>query len=64
MNGMTTAMTLGMGAVCALILLVLILAAVALVIYLRSGIAAPPERRDREDRSARGGPTSSTQTPS
>ncbi|WP_152537198.1 hypothetical protein [Bradyrhizobium sp. OHSU_III] len=62
MNGMTTAMTLGMGAVCALILFVLILAAVALVKYLRSGIAPPPERRDREDRSGRGGST--PQTPS
>jgi hypothetical protein len=43
MNGMTPAMTWGMGAVCALVIVVLILAAVVLVKYLRSG---SPARRE------------------
>jgi hypothetical protein len=37
MNGMTPAMTWGMGLVCVLIIVVLALAAAALVNYLRSG---------------------------
>lgn len=37
MNGMTAGMTLGMGLVCALVIIVLILAAAALIKYLRSG---------------------------
>jgi hypothetical protein len=43
MNGMTPAMAWGMGAVCALVIFILILAAVALVKYLRSG---NPARRE------------------
>lgn len=43
MNGISPAMTWGMGLVCVLVIVVLILAAVALVKYLRSGNQARPE---------------------
>ncbi len=43
MNGISPAMTWGMGLVCVLVIVVLILAAVALVKYLRSGNHARPE---------------------
>ncbi|CAN5502187.1 hypothetical protein BH10PSE11_BH10PSE11_12990 [soil metagenome] len=43
MNGMSPAMTWGMGLVCVLVIVVLVLAAVALVKYLTSGSKA---RRD------------------
>ena len=43
MNGVTPEMAWGMGAACALVIVVLILAAVALVKYLRSG---SPARRE------------------
>lgn len=43
MNGMSPATTGGMGLVCGLVIVVLILAAVALVKYLRSGNQARPE---------------------
>jgi hypothetical protein len=42
MNGMTSGMTWGMGFFCLLVLIVLILAAAALVKYLRSGSKGGP----------------------